>query len=502
MVGKITSGPNIRGALNYNENKLNEGKAELIGASFYHKDACKLTFNEKLNRLTRQAALRERVDHVCIHISLSFDPKETFTNDKLMDIALEYMNEIGLPEQPSLFYRHHDTLHPHIHIVTTSIFNNGKQKNLHNLQRNENYKACRYLEERHGLIAADKVNQKTIVELCPADLKKVTYSEKETKAEIGKVLLPILKQYHFGSLKELNAILHQYNICADPGVPGSRMANHNGLVYSFIQNGIRVGVPIKASKYFFKAQLKHLEEYYKKGDKAKKDLNLKIKEKIILALGKSSNIDEFKQNLLEIEVNVILRTNKSGQHYGITFIDNESRCVFNGSDIGNGRDFTCSKILNRLNRPYILEVKNKEANRIFTEQILQQTDFTKGYQHVLTDWLSKGLLIHVSGQNKKGYEFIYGRITLPLESFVPVPPKISAYLNANGYAANHGISAKDFLNSHLPQFKDANQGGIDKTIYPSVAPFLIAPFVNILFRPSATEPEDSQWNKESKRKKE
>lgn len=495
MVGKITSGYNIRGAINYNENKVKEGKAELIGANSYHKDAHNLTFKEKLNRLVLQAELRERVEHRCVHISLNFDPSEKFTDSKLLEIVDEYMLEIGFGEQPFLVYRHNDTHHPHVHIVTTSIFPDGTQKNLHNLGRKDNFLACRKIEESHGLIAADKKQAKEVSELKPADLKALEYSEKETKAEIGKILLPILKHYHFGSIKELNAILQLYNVCADPGLPGSRMAMHNGLVYSLLKDGKRVGKPIKSSRYFFKVKLSDLEKLYEKGEKAKKEFKHVLSGKIKSALSESKNVEEFESLLSKLNVKTVFRTNAEGFRFGVTFIDSENYCVFNGSDVG--KDYSCKKILDRLSRPYIYQAQYEETNKQFTDKIIAQTDFSKGHQKVLSEWISYGLYAFPDKRGRNGYSFKYGHCSTPLSSFSSVPGKIAAYLNANGYTPKRVSVVKKFLDNYASKFH------VSAILSPiaSIPLAAITPFINQLFQTTDNDPVDSHWLQEAKKRK-
>lgn len=51
MVAKIITGKSLRGALQYNESKVLEGKAELILASGFAGDIDRMNFNQKLQRL-------------------------------------------------------------------------------------------------------------------------------------------------------------------------------------------------------------------------------------------------------------------------------------------------------------------------------------------------------------------------------------------------------------------------------------------------------------------
>jgi hypothetical protein len=49
---------------------------------------------------------------------------------------------------------------------------------------------------------------------------------------------------------------------------------------------------------------------------------------------KKQSLIEFAQSLATERVNVILRQSKEGHIYGITYIDFNNKCVFNGSDLG------------------------------------------------------------------------------------------------------------------------------------------------------------------------
>jgi hypothetical protein len=160
MVARIRSGKSLKGAINYNENKVKEGKAELLMAKGYSKDADKLKFSDKVNRLQKLADLNTRVVTHCLHVSLNFDVSENLNKEKLRQIANEYMDKIGFGKQPFLIYEHHDAAHQHMHIVTTNIQSNGKRISLHNLGRVQSEKARKEIEISFGLVkAGDKQNK-------------------------------------------------------------------------------------------------------------------------------------------------------------------------------------------------------------------------------------------------------------------------------------------------------------------------------------------------------
>ena len=108
MVAVIKTGHSINRILNYNENKVKEGKAECISCVNYPIDTEKISFSQKLNRLLKQASLNENLTCNSVHISLNFDPSEKLSNEQLKEISDCYMQKIGFEEQPYLVYQHHD----------------------------------------------------------------------------------------------------------------------------------------------------------------------------------------------------------------------------------------------------------------------------------------------------------------------------------------------------------------------------------------------------------
>jgi hypothetical protein len=97
MVAKIKSGKSLIGALNYNENKVKQGKAQLIAAVKYFKDKEDLSFYDKLLRLTDLAAMNQRAKTNTVHISLNFPNGENLEDEKLSEIVRDYPALFGLP---------------------------------------------------------------------------------------------------------------------------------------------------------------------------------------------------------------------------------------------------------------------------------------------------------------------------------------------------------------------------------------------------------------------
>lgn len=337
MVAVIKTGHSIHRIFNYNENKVKEGIAECIGAGNYPVDIEKMTGTIKLNRLLKQAALNENVSRKSVHISLNFDATDTgLSKEKLIQIADTYMQKIGFGKQPYLVYQHFDAGHPHIHIVSIKIQDDGSRIDTQNIGRNQSEKARKEIEQSFGLVAADERKRRQAFQINPVDVRKVQYGRTETKRAITNVLDAVLNKYNYTSLPELNAVLKQYNVMADRGSEHSRIFQGGGLVYRILdEDGRPVGVPIKASDFYNKPTLKFLEQQYKLNEPKRQPLKVRVRNEIDrLFIRKRPSLDEVINELQKKGIYVTLRRNDGGLIYGITYIDHQSKAVFNGSDLG------------------------------------------------------------------------------------------------------------------------------------------------------------------------
>jgi hypothetical protein len=89
MVARITTPHSIQRALNYNEQKIKKGQAELLHAANYLKDAEQLNFYDRLKRFTDLIHLNERAKTNTLHISLNFHNSDMLSKEKITEIAVE-----------------------------------------------------------------------------------------------------------------------------------------------------------------------------------------------------------------------------------------------------------------------------------------------------------------------------------------------------------------------------------------------------------------------------
>ena len=291
----------------------------------------------KLNRFLKQMELNEKTKRNSVHISLNFDVSENhLSKQKLLEIADGYLDKIGFGEQPYLVYQHHDAGHPHIHLVTTNIEADGKRIDLHHLGIRKSEPARKALEKEFGLVQAEAQKKDENYQLKPIVVGKAMYGKSQTKMAIQNILENVLNPYKYTSLPELNAVLNQYNVKAERGTENSKVYQTGGLLYRVLDaDGNAVGVPIKASLFYNKPTLKFLEQKFKENATKRTPFKRRIKNAVDKKLlSKKISIPELISALEKQGIHTVLRQNANGILYGITYVDHQTKCVFNGSVLG------------------------------------------------------------------------------------------------------------------------------------------------------------------------
>ena len=408
MVARINTGKSISRTLNYNEQKLQQGKAEIISAVGFVKEADQMNFYDKISQFERHISLNDSATTNTMHVSLNFDPSEELANDKLAEIAETYMQKIGFGNQPFLVYRHHDAGHPHIHIVSTNIERDGNRISMHNLGRNQSEKARKEIEKDFNLVKAESKNLTDEIRLIPVNAQKLNYGKSETKRAISNVLLAVINQYKYTSLPEFNAVLKLYNVSADRGNENSRIFQNKGLTFRVLDDaGNRIGKPIKASAFYMKPTLANLEKKFTENASQRTPYRKRLQTSIDWTLNKQpTGLDDFIKALEKESISTILRKGKEDAVYGITYIDHKTKCVFNGSDLG--KEYSAKAILE----------KCQEGNQ------LKPTDLKSRYSKVeRTPLLQKNYKVNQQKDQQKAGELLES-VTAPAKSSDYVPHQL------------------------------------------------------------------------------
>jgi hypothetical protein len=352
MRPQITYPKSLKRALNYHEKKVGKGTAELLHAENFLKLPGEMNFYDKYDRFNDLIALSE-ADTKLIHISLNFHPseKERLSKDLFVQVANEFMEKMGFGSQPYLVYQHDDAGHPHVHILSSLIKEDGKRINTHNMARNLSEPIRKEMETRYGFVPASKKEQQ---QEQPSQLavtaQKVKAGKSATMRSITNVLDHVLDRYNYTSLQELNAILRTFNVKADRGAENGRIYRNRGLTYSAIdEQGKTVTKPIKASAFYSKPTLDYIEAKCKANEKSKDDP--KPKKRLRTAIdwamqSKPDNLQELARLLHKESVALVVRRNEAGRVYGLTYVDHKEKRVFNGSDLG--KEYSAKRMVERM----------------------------------------------------------------------------------------------------------------------------------------------------------
>lgn len=149
MIGSITKGSGFSGCVEY-ALALKEKNKE---ARLLHSEGL-LTDTPKdiVDGFECQRHLNSRVQHWCGHISLSYSPEDSarLSDAAMVELALEYMEKMGIKNTQFIIVRHLDKEHPHCHIVYNRVDNNGKCVS-DSFEYYRSNAICKELKKKYGL---------------------------------------------------------------------------------------------------------------------------------------------------------------------------------------------------------------------------------------------------------------------------------------------------------------------------------------------------------------
>ena len=333
MIAKISSTENLGGALGYNFKKVEKGEASiLLAAELYQDKEGRYTMEDMLADMEALIPKNCRTKKTVFHCSLNPHPDEKLSDERLTQIAKEYMEALGYGKHPYIVFKHNDITREHIHIVSLRIDGEGKKIN-DKFEKRRSKQITDALERKYNLIPSSKVSNKEEVET-----PKVDISKENIKEQVSNVVRMVMKHYHFCSLGELNAILSVYNLAVEEVKTEFRGKKYDGQVYvPTDEKGNKAGTPIHASDIGRGVGYTAVQNRMQKSKQAIKPLIPAIRNKVLQTMRTSPKTkEELLQRLEEQGLRVVIRKNEGGRIYGITFIDDKEGIALNGSRLGKG----------------------------------------------------------------------------------------------------------------------------------------------------------------------
>ena len=333
MIAKISSTENLGGALGYNFKKVQHDEAAVLCVNELRK-GFDGTFQMDKVLADMQKAIPEqcRTKKTVFHCSLNPHPDEKLSDERLTQIAKEYMEELGYGKQPYIVFKHNDIAREHIHIVSLRVDSQGRKIN-DKYEGRRSKKITNALEKKYNLIPSSKVSDRTTKET-----PKVDTTQGNIKEQVANTVRSAMKHYTFCSLGELNAVLRKYNLAVEEVKTEYRGKRYDGLVYVPTDDkGNKVSTPIHASDIGRGVGYAAVQNKMLKSKQIVKPLIPTIRGKVLQTMRTSPQMEEeLRQRLEEQGLRVVIRKNDNGRIYGITFIDDKEGIALNGSRLGKG----------------------------------------------------------------------------------------------------------------------------------------------------------------------
>lgn len=220
MIANFNSGNSFYTPANYNDQKVKAGQAEVLDSQYLRKTS-PAEVQKYFDRFQYS-----RVSKPALHISLSFAKGDTskLSNQKMVELSKEYLQKMGYGKQPYVLYRHHDTDHPHVHILTSRIDIHTRKKLPHAFEQRKSKEITDKMEVKHGLTISD--------------------NRLQLKRELFGDIQKAVKSEHPENISSLNVALKKIE------APVRAKNTGRGVVYYKIDNGEnRIGRSIKSSLF-------------------------------------------------------------------------------------------------------------------------------------------------------------------------------------------------------------------------------------------------------------
>lgn len=221
MIAKNIKGKSFKGCVNYVMNDT----AELIEAEGVWADSVK----DMIRSFAMQRSGRKEIKQPVGHIPISFAPedKPRMTNDFMLQLAKEYMQEMGIKNTQYVIVRHHNTDNDHLHIVYNRIDNDLKLISV-NQDYKRNIKTCKKLKDKYYLtygkgkekVKREKLDNPDKVKYHIHDAIKAVLPDCKTPADLRFALqkFGIDLEYKFKrTTREIEGVSFRYNNIAFKG---------------------------------------------------------------------------------------------------------------------------------------------------------------------------------------------------------------------------------------------------------------------------------------------
>ena len=348
MIVKILKTSGSFPAVQYNEEKVNQGVAERVEVRNFG------PFQNNQELLSSQAISdylsvysetgNNHLKYPQFHVSFSTRGK-SMSKEELMAFADQWLEKMGYASNPMVIYFHQDTDNNHLHVVTSRVGRDGKKIN-HSHERRRSQQAINEILGVHPANEAENIIEKAL-------------------------------HYSFQSIGQFRSILESSSY---------ETYEENGSVNVKKGGGVLFSVPVQRIISSFRDD--DLEERKKRA--------AQLKAWLLRYKAMCYNQEELRK-LMHAKFGVDLVFHGKGvggtefKPYGYTVVDHRSKTVFKGSDV-----LPLKQLLEFI--PYSREEKEREIHA-FIDDAFQKDNLltTRGLNNLLKKqtnaYISKGMLV-------------------------------------------------------------------------------------------------------------
>lgn len=240
MIAKNIKGKSFKGCVNYVMNDT----AELLEAEGVFADNAK----DMIRSFAMQRLGRKEIKQPVGHIPISFAPedKHRMTNDFMVQLAKEYMEEMGIKNTQYIIVRHQNTDNNHLHIVYNRINNDLKLISV-NQDYKRNIKTCKKLKDKYNLtygkgkekVKREKLDNPDKVKYYIHDAIKAALPDCKTPADLRFALQKFgieIDYKHSRTTNQIEVVSFRYENIAFKGSQVDRKFSFANLKREFEKN--------------------------------------------------------------------------------------------------------------------------------------------------------------------------------------------------------------------------------------------------------------------------
>lgn len=301
MIAKILSSTASFSGVNYNTDKVEQGKGELVNVSNFGalQMLSELRPTDYINYFKAVSSANKRVAKPQFHAVISAKGKST-VKEELTRIAHSWLSKMGYGKNPYLLVFHNDTKNNHIHAVSTRIDKAGKK-----------------ISSAYEKLRAIKMLRETLDQSVSSDINLVT----------AKIL-----KYNFSTIAQLKLLFE---------LKGFQARTDNDYLKIVSADGQETKLPlteVNKATSSHKGNQKRIGQVKQIIEKYKGKHSSTPVERESLHANKQAPINRYGSDLgdfLNAKFGIQLVFHYSSDHspYGYTIIDHAEKNVFKGSEI-------------------------------------------------------------------------------------------------------------------------------------------------------------------------